>query len=150
MISDKLFKADIIVRCKKRALEEARKNQPGLVVWKDGSKLDQGQLAAAICWEDKFTGQWKRRSVFLGKNKEIVNANLWAILALDKANRTAIVRNILVIIFCDSQKALNAMRFPLLTRNTGFWEILYIKRLQSFKVTDITSCFAGSQVTPGF
>lgn len=29
---DKLFKADVIVGCKKMVLEEARKNQPGLVL----------------------------------------------------------------------------------------------------------------------
>ena len=48
MRSGKSFKADVIVRCKKRALEEARRNQPGLVLWTDRSKLDQGQVAAAV------------------------------------------------------------------------------------------------------
>ena len=48
MMSDKLFKADVIIQCKKKALEEARKNQPGLVLWTDGSKLNQGQVGAAV------------------------------------------------------------------------------------------------------
>lgn len=105
----KLF-ADVIIQCKKKALGEARKNQPGLVLWTDGSKLDQGQVGAAVCWEDKLTGRWKERSEFLGKNKEIIDAELWAILeALDIANQTGISRNIPIKIFCDSQKALNAI-----------------------------------------
>ena len=98
------------MRCKKKALEEGRKTQTGLVLWTDGSRLDQGQVAAAVCWEDNFTGCWKEKSEYLGKNKEISDAELWAILvALDIASKTGIGRDISVTIFCDSQKALNAI-----------------------------------------
>ena len=54
MMFDKLFQVDVIMRCKKRALQEARKNQPGLILWTDGLKVDQGQVTAVVCWEDKF------------------------------------------------------------------------------------------------
>lgn len=37
IVFDELFKADISIKCKKEALEEARKDKPGLVVWTDGS-----------------------------------------------------------------------------------------------------------------
>ena len=51
--------------------------------------------------------------MFLGKNKEIVDAELWAILeALDIAHKTATVRNIQITIFSDSQKALKAIALP--------------------------------------
>ncbi len=63
MRSGKSFKADVIVRCKKRALEEARRNQQRLVLWTDGSKLDQDQVAAAVCWEDNLTARWKEKSI---------------------------------------------------------------------------------------
>lgn len=66
--SDSLFETDVIIRRKKEALEEARKERTGLVLWRDGSKLDQGQAAAAVCWKEKTTGQWKEKSVFLGKS----------------------------------------------------------------------------------
>ncbi len=68
MISEEL-KADIIFESKKKALEEAKKIQAGLVLWTDGSKLDQGQTAAAVCWEDNFTGRWKEKKRVLGKKQ---------------------------------------------------------------------------------
>lgn len=112
MMFDKLFQVDVIMRCKKRALQEARKNQPGLILWTDGLKVDQGQVTAVVCWEDKFISWWKKKNVFLEKNKEIVDAELWAIWeVLDIANGKAIVINIPVTIFCDSKKALNAIAF---------------------------------------
>lgn len=43
---------DTIVMCKKKAIKEVRKDQPGLVFWMDGSKLsylDPGNVAAALC-----------------------------------------------------------------------------------------------------
>lgn len=87
--SNSLFKADVIIKCKKEALEEARKDRTGLVLWTDGSKLDQGHIAAAVCWKDETDGQWKEKSMFLGKNKEILGAELWAISeALDIAKKT--------------------------------------------------------------
>ncbi len=55
MMLDKLFQVDVIMRCKKRALEKARKNQPGLILWTDGLRFDQSQVADVVCWEDKFT-----------------------------------------------------------------------------------------------
>ena len=52
--------------------------------------------------------------MFLGKNKEILDAELWAISeALDTAMReTSTANNTLITIFCDSQKALTAIRQP--------------------------------------
>ena len=131
VISDK-FKADIIIRCKKKALEEARKLQAGLVLWTDGSKLDQGQVAAAVCWEDNPTGRWREKSEYLGKNKEIVDAELWAILeALDIANTSAIGSEVPVTIFCDSQKALNAIAHPSTCQEYRFLRDLIYKRTET-------------------
>ena len=48
-----LVKLNVIIKGKEKAMEEARKGKPGLVFWTNGSKLDQGQTAAAVCWEDK-------------------------------------------------------------------------------------------------
>ena len=79
MMSDKPLEAEVIIQCKKKGLEEARKGESGLVLWTDGSKLDQGQAAAAICWEDTVVGRWKEKSIFLGWNKEILDAELWAV-----------------------------------------------------------------------
>ena len=55
---------------------------------------NQGQTAAAVCWEDKSAAKWKEKSIFMGKNKEILDAELWAISeALDIAKKIANPRN---------------------------------------------------------
>ena len=112
--SDFQFQGEVIIKCKKQALEEAISYQTGLVMWTDGSKLDQGNTGAAVCWKDRNTDQWKEKSIFLGKNKEILDAELWAIwkaleIALKEITNT---RDIPVTVFCDSQKALDAIKRP--------------------------------------
>ena len=52
-VSSNGVKADVIIKFKKEAFEAAKKDRTGLVLWTDGSKLDQGQTAAAVCWKDK-------------------------------------------------------------------------------------------------
>ena len=59
---------EVIIKSKKEAMAEARKDNQGLVLWTDASKLNQGQTAVAVCWKDKSTAKLKERSVFLGKN----------------------------------------------------------------------------------
>ena len=64
------FAGSIIIE-KKKALEEAKRCQTGAVMWADGSKLDQGNVGAAVCWKDRDPNNWK--------NKEILDADLWEI-----------------------------------------------------------------------
>ena len=110
------FSGKIVIQPKKNALEEARKYRAGLVMWTDGSKLDHGtgRVGAAVCWKEKTLDSWKEKSVFLGRNKEILDAELWAILeALDiAAKETRNMANAPVTIFCDSQEALRAIEHP--------------------------------------
>ena len=47
------FPGSIITDEKKEALEEAKKCQTGAVMWADGSKLHQGNVGAAVCWNDR-------------------------------------------------------------------------------------------------
>ena len=99
---------------------EARKDNQGLVLWTDGSKLDQVQAAAAVCWKDRSTAKWKEKSIFLGKNKEILDAELWAILeALVIAEKMAGPRTPITI-FSDSQKALKAIALPFTSYENRF------------------------------
>ncbi len=115
------LKPDIIVKGKREAIEEAKKDKAGLVLCTDGSKLDQGHAAAAVCWEDKPAGEWKEKSIFLGKNKEILDAELCAILeALDIVKKIANAKNTPVIILCDSQKALGAIALPFTSQKDRF------------------------------
>ena len=106
---DSHFQGGVIIGCKKQALEKATKYRAGLVMWTDGSKLDQGNTGAAVCWRDKKLDRWKDKSVFLGKKNKILDAELWAI-----SEDTPIT------IFWDSQKALKESSIPLLTHKIGF------------------------------
>ena len=51
--------------------------------------------------------------MFLGENKEILGAELWAISeALDIAKKTINMGNMPIAIFCDLQIALKAIALP--------------------------------------
>ncbi len=80
-------------------------------MWVDGSKLDQGNAGAAVCWKDKVSNSWKSTAVFLGKNKEILDAELWAIAnGLDVARKITQETNTPITIFSDSQEALTEIQ----------------------------------------
>ena len=66
------------------------------VLWVDGSKLSQGNAGAAVCRKDKDYDSWENSSVFLGENKETVDAELWAIAGKITLNshQTPIVNNL--------------------------------------------------------
>ncbi len=106
------FKKEVIIGNKEQALKEARRYQTGLALWTDGSKLDQGNTGAAVCWKDKRLGCWKDKSFFLGKNKEVLDAELWAISeALVVATKEIQnSKDAPITVFCDSQKALKAIQ----------------------------------------
>lgn len=115
------FRGEIIIQHKKQALVEATRHRNGLVMWTDGSKLDQGNAGDAICWKTKRLDRWKDKSVFLGKNKEIIDAELWAILeALIVATKEIQnTRGAPITVFCDSQKGLIAIQHTRLIERTG-------------------------------
>ena len=73
-------------------------------VWTDGSRLDSGRVGAAVAFKE--AGSWKGRGTYLGQNKEVFDAEVFAIgHALEiisergQSNRT-------YTIFSDSQAAL--------------------------------------------
>ena len=128
-----LLSLDVVIKGKKEAMEEARKDKPGLVLWADGSKLDRGQTAAAVCWEDKSAAKWER-SIFLGRNKEIFDAELWAISeALEIAKKLASPRTRLVTIFSDSQKALRAIALPRTSQENRYLRSLVYKKTEELQ-----------------
>ncbi len=117
-------------------MEEARKDKPGLVLWTDGSKLDQGQAAAAVCWEDKLAAKWRERSIFLWRNKEILDAELWAISeALEIAKKVAKPRNTPVTILSDSQKALRAIVLPFTSQENLFLRSFVYQKTEELQRT---------------
>lgn len=106
------FRKEVIRGDKEQALKETRKYQTGLVLWTDGSKLNQGEAGAAVCWNVKRLYCWKDKSIFLGKTKEILDAELWAISeALVVAPKeTQHSKDAPITVFCGSQKALTAIQ----------------------------------------
>lgn len=107
----------------------------------DGSKLDQGNAVAAVCWRDKRLDQWKVKGFFLEKNKEILDAELWAIVeALSIAKKEILnARDTPIKFFCDSQKALKPIEHPIFIKETGFWEALSTKRPENSRIADTPS-----------
>lgn len=78
-----------------------------MVLWIDGSKLDTGNVGAEIMWRDKSLknlNRWRKTSVFMGKRKEILDAELWAIaIALEAAKRERRCNpNVPIKVFIDS------------------------------------------------
>ena len=62
-------------------------------------------------WKDKRLDRWKNMSYYLGKNKEILDAELWAISeALVVATKEIPNAKIPITMFCDLEKALTAIQ----------------------------------------
>ena len=92
-------------------------------------------MAAAVCWEEKSTAKWKEKSMFLGKNKEILDAELWAISeALDIALKIANPRTPITI-FSDSQKALRAIALPFTSQENRFLRSLVYQKTEILQRT---------------
>lgn len=130
------FSGNIIIEAKKKALEEAKKYHAGDVFWVDGSKFSQGHVGAAACWKEKDLNKWENKSDFLGKNKDIIDAELWAItIGLETARKLTVnSRPTSVTIFSDSREALTSLgQLSSQARNT------YLRSLICQKVSDLES-----------
>lgn len=111
------LRTKVIIGHKEQAIKEAKKYRSGLILWTDGSKLDKGCAGAAVCSKDKRLDRWKAKSIFLGKNKETLDAELWAISeALVVATKEMQNSKGALMIFSDSQKALTAIQHLLSQR----------------------------------
>ncbi|KAL2008564.1 hypothetical protein VTN00DRAFT_6758 [Thermoascus crustaceus] len=57
------------------AYQAARAARPGLTLWSDGSRLEDGRTGAGIAWQNS-QGMWQTREIPLGAGKEIFDAEL--------------------------------------------------------------------------
>ena len=72
-------------------------------IWTDGSRLEHGQVgAAAVWWEE---GRWRGSGTFLGTNKEVFDAEVFAILQVIKLLNARGEYGRDYTIFSDSQAA---------------------------------------------
>ncbi len=73
------FLGKIIIQESKVAIKEAKEDTSDLILWSDGSKGETGGAGAAVVWKDYLSYGWSTCKISLGKNKEILDAELWGI-----------------------------------------------------------------------
>ena len=102
------MRAEVHVERKEEALETAKKwseEDQNDTVWTDGSRLENGSVGAAVAFKEG--GNWKEEGTFLGGNKEVFDAEIFAIgRALEIINERS-ERGKRYTIFSDSQAAIS-------------------------------------------
>lgn len=62
-----------------------------MVFWINKSKLDISNIRTVITYKNKNLDKWKKMSIFLNKNKEILDIKLWTIvIVLDATKKNKI------------------------------------------------------------
>ena len=103
---------DIIIEKKKKTVEKAKKHRTWQILRVNGSKLNQKNTAAVVCWKDKErVHSWSNSGIFWYMNKEIIDAKLWAIATgLDIAGKIMLKSpKIAITIFIDLTKVFNSL-----------------------------------------
>ena len=106
------FVGKIIIQKSKVAIKQPKEDISDLILWSDGSKREAGGASAAVAWKSFPSYGWNTCKISLGKNKEILDAELWGISeALKIALKENIVRRACrIIVYSDSQTALNQLQ----------------------------------------
>ena len=103
------FDAELIQEKREAAKREAEKKRPGLVMFTDGSRLEDGAAGYVVAWKNGQT--WKGIKTHTGYNQEAVDAECAALArALESASRKNTVPN-RVTIFSNAQAAIRHMAF---------------------------------------
>ena len=99
------FQREVFVDSKEEALRMAREwTDQERTVWTDGSRLNNGRVGAAWAWQQG--GEWREEGIFLGTNKEVFDAEVFAThRAVDLLNRRG-EREQHYTVFSDSQVAI--------------------------------------------
>ena len=73
------FQGEVIVEQKEDTLRVAQEwRDLERTVWTDGSRLEDGRVGAAWAWWQG--GEWRGDGSFLGTNKEVFDAEVYALL----------------------------------------------------------------------
>ena len=87
------FLGKIIIHEAKVAIKEAQEDRSDLTLWSDGSKGESGGAGAAVVWKSFPSHGSNTCKISSGKNKEILDAELWGISeALKIALKESILR----------------------------------------------------------
>ena len=106
------FSGKLIVERKSETTNLAKGEIADMILWCNASKLDQGGAGAAVVWKGEFGRKWQEKTVSLGKNNEILDAEIWGISEALKLARQKAIRaqqQLVVCIFCDAQTAINKL-----------------------------------------
>ena len=103
------FDTELLQEEEAEAMAEAEKTRPGLTMFTDGSRLDDGASGYAVVWKRKNSQIWKGLKTHMGYNQEAFDTECAALArALESASR----RNTTperVTIFTDAQAAIRRM-----------------------------------------
>jgi len=75
---EKRLKGQVIIQEEEQALEEAKREREGLVLWTDGSRKEDEWVGCAVVWKEE---RWNKRRVHLGRQKEAFDAEMYAVTA---------------------------------------------------------------------
>jgi ribonuclease HI len=106
----KRLKGQVIIQDEEKALEEARKERDGFVLWTDGSRKEDEWVGCAVVWQEG--GRWNKRRVHLGRQKEAFDADMNAmseavIIEDDFCEKNEVTK---VTVFMDSQGTLRRIQ----------------------------------------
>jgi ribonuclease HI len=102
--------AKVDILDKKEALKYAHTREEGLILWTDGSRLKNKQVGSAVVWKEGE--EWREEKSYLGKKKEVFDAEVYAILralrkAVEISNKQELKR---VTVFSDSTTAIQRVQ----------------------------------------
>ncbi|ODM15198.1 hypothetical protein SI65_09437 [Aspergillus cristatus] len=85
------------------ALAAVQSLSPGLAIWSDRSRLENGRCGAGLAWQEP--GSWKTQGFPLGKGYEVFDAELLGVVqALQLADKMGDQRPVTILL--DSQAAI--------------------------------------------
>ena len=104
------FGGTIIVEKKEEALKTAKEWNGPDTVWTDGSRQEDSAVGAACVWRSPDRGRWTGRRFQLGKNKEVFDAEVFAVWQALRALEQRSEHGREYTIFVDSTSAITRVR----------------------------------------
>jgi hypothetical protein len=105
----KRLRGHVIIQEEELALEEAKKEREGLVLWTDGARKEDEWVGCAVVWKED---RWKKRRVHLCRQKEAFDAKMYAmseaVRIAEEISEEREVRRVTVI--TDSQATLRRIQ----------------------------------------